>query len=265
MDNARLMAAKNLVSKCIITSAGEGSRMKPVTSVVPKGLLPLFKTENGVRIAVPVADLIMEAVSAAGVSDFCFVVGKHTSLLMEYLFDRGVGVTFVFQNKPLGFGDAVLRGADFARDSAVVVHADDGFLTGGYIEATNLLVEKKADAVLLLRKVDNAKKRYGVAEVTDREIFMDHPFYRVTGVEEKPENPKSDLMISAAYVFSSAIFDGLRKAGRGSGELELTYGIQEIINSGGKVFGLLLEKEKWLNVGNTESYYRALNYSFENL
>lgn len=239
--------------------------MKRVTSVVPKGLLPLFKTENGVRIAVPVADLIMEAVSAAGAADFCFVVGRHKSLLMDYLFDRGVGVTFVFQNKPLGFGDAVLRGADFARDSAVIVHADDGFLTGGYIEATSLLVEKGADAVLLLRKVDNVKKRYGVAEVTDREHFMGHHSYRVTRVEEKPEKPKSDLMISAAYVFSSAIFDGLRKVRRGTGELELTDGIQEVINEGGKVFGVLLEKEKWLNVGNTESYHRALNYSFENL
>lgn len=237
--------------------------MKRVTSVVPKGLLPLFKTENGARIVVPVADLIMESVSAAGVSDFCFVVGRHKSLLMDYLFERNV--TFVFQNKPLGFGDAVLRGADFAHNSAVIVHADDGFLTGGYKEATKLLVKKKADAVLLLRSVDNAKKRYGVAEVTDRESFMGHPAYRVIGVEEKPEHPKSNLMISAAYVFSSRIFDGLRKARRGSGELELTDGIQEVINAGGKVLGLLLEKEKWLNVGNTDSYHRALNYSFEKL
>ncbi|HXC34672.1 MAG TPA: sugar phosphate nucleotidyltransferase [Candidatus Acidoferrales bacterium] len=255
--------AKKTVSKCIITSAGEGSRMKRVTSVVPKGLLPLFKTENGARIVVPVADLIMESVSAAGISDFCFVVGRHKSLLMDYLFDRGV--TFVFQNKPLGFGDAVLRGADFAHDSAVIVHADDGFLTGGYVEATKLLAEKQADAVLLLRKVDNVKKRYGVAEVTDRETFMGYSAFTVTGVEEKPEKPKSNFMISAAYVFSSRIFDGLRKARHGSHELELTDGIQEVINAGGKVFGLLLEKEKWLNVGNTDSYHRALNYSFENL
>lgn len=237
--------------------------MKRVTSVVPKGLLPLFKTEKGVKIVVPVADLIMEAVSAAGASDFCFVVGRHKSLLMDYLFDRGV--TFVFQNKPLGFGDAVLRGADFAHDSAVIVHADDGFLTGGYVEATKLLAEKDADGVLLLRKVDNVKKRYGVAEVADEESFMGYPVYRVVGVEEKPEKPKSNLMISAAYVFSNRIFDGLRKARGGSGELELTNGIQEVINSGGNVFGLLLETEKWLNVGNTESYHRALNYSFENL
>jgi dTDP-glucose pyrophosphorylase len=237
--------------------------MKRVTSVVPKGLLPLFKTENGSKIVVPVADLIMESVSGAGASDFCFVVGRHKSLLMDYLFDRGV--TFVFQNKPLGFGDAVLRGADFAHHSAVIVHADDGFLTGGYVEAVKLLVEKEADGVLLLRRVDNVKKRYGVAEVAEGEKFMGHTAYKVIGVEEKPEKPKTDLMISAAYVFSNRIFEGLRKARRETGELELTNGIQEVINAGGKVFGLLLETEKWLNVGNTESYHRALNYSFENL
>jgi len=254
---------KHIVSKCIITSAGEGSRMKRVTSVVPKGLLPLFKTEDGAKIVVPIADLIMEAVAEAGASNFCFVVGKHKSLLMDYLFDRGV--TFVFQNKPLGFGDAVLRGADFAHESPVIVHADDGVLTGGYVEATRLLAEKEADAVLLLRRVDNVKKRYGCAEVGDEESFMGHSSFKVIGVEEKPEKPKSNLMISAVYVFSSRIFDELQKLKHGSGELELTHGIQGVINSGGKVFGILLEKEKWLNVGNTESYHQALNYSFENL
>jgi len=171
----------------------------------------------------------------------------------------------VFQNKPLGFGDAVLRGADFAHDSAVLVHADDGVLTGGYVEAVRLLAEKRADAVLLLRKVENVKKRYGVAVVTDEERFMGHSAFPVIEVEEKPEKPKSNLMISAAYVFSSKIFDGLRKTKHGAGDLELTYGIQEIIKSGGKVFGLLLETEKWLNVGNTESYHQALNYSFQHL
>lgn len=236
--------------------------MKRVTSVVPKALLPLFKTENGEKIVVPMADYIMDSLKLAGISKFCFVVGKHKALLMDYLFEHGV--TFVFQNQPKGFGDAVLRGEDFSAKGAVFVHADDGVLTGGYVEASSLFAEKDADVVLLLRKTDNPK-RYGIAEVADAGSFMDHKIYTVKGVEEKPSDPKSDMMISAVYVFSHRIFDELRIAKPQDDELELTTGIQGVIKRGGKVYGILLEKEKWLNVGDTLNYHKALEYSFENL
>lgn len=236
--------------------------MKRVTSVVPKALLPLFKTENNAKIAVPVADFIMDSLTLAGVSKFCFVVGKHRALLMDYLFEKGV--TFVFQNQPKGFGDAVLRGEDFSAKGSVFVHADDGVLTGGYVEAASLFEEKGADAVLLLRKTDNPK-RYGIAQVEDAGTYMNHKIFSVTGVEEKPQNPKSNMMLSAVYVFSHKIFENIEKARKMGGDLELTPGIQNVINGGGKVYGILLEKEKWLNVGDTESYHKALEYSFENL
>ncbi|NON61247.1 hypothetical protein HLB03_00730 [Acidianus sp. DSM 29099] len=48
-------------------------------------------------------------------------------------------------------------------------------------------------------------------------------------------------------------------------ELELTNGIKEIIKEGGEVLGIQLEKERWLNVGDPESYYRALQYSYTSL
>ncbi len=236
--------------------------MRRVTTIVPKALLPLFKKENGSRIVVPIADLIMESLMLAGVSKFCFVVGKHKSLLMDYVADRGV--TFVFQNEPRGFGDAVARGEDFSGSEPVFVHADDGVLTGGYVEAASLFDEKKPDAVLLLRKTDNPK-RYGIAVVGNEESFMNHRVFEIKGVEEKPSEPKSDMMISAVYIFSKKIFKSIEKDGGKTGEVELTTGIQNLIKKGGKVYGLLLDKEKWLNVGDTDSYYKSLSYSYDNL
>ena len=249
------------ITKAIITSAGQGSRMKRVTRVLPKALLPLFKKEGDLRIMVPVAEFIIESLSLAGVSKFCFVVGKHKSLLMDYLFD--MGVTFVFQSEPKGFGDAVLRGEDFASQSPVFVHADDGVLTGGYNEAARLFTEKDADAVLLLRKTDNPK-RYGIVTAEPDSDYMGHKVFKITGAEEKPRNPKSDMMLSAVYLFSHKIFESLR-ASQQDGEFELTPGIDGIIKDGGRVYGILLDKERWLNVGDTESYHRALEYSYEKL
>lgn len=249
-----------MVNKAVITAAGKGSRMKYITSVLPKALLPLFKIEDGKIVMRPVIDLIMESLSKSGVNKFCLVVGKHGKLLMDYLFERGV--TFVFQPEPKGFGDAVLRAEDFANNEPFFVHADDGVLTGGYIEAKSLFEEIRPDAVLLIRKVNNPK-RYGVVIAQEKGEYMGHKYYKVLEAQEKPEEPKSDLAISAVYVFSPKIFSALKSVKVEEGkELELTYGIQKLIEDGGEVYAIKLEKEKWLNVGDPQSYYEALTYSY---
>ncbi|MGC9106367.1 MAG: sugar phosphate nucleotidyltransferase [Thermoprotei archaeon] len=250
------------VRKAVITAAGKGSRMKFITSVMPKALLPLFRTENGKKVMRPIIDLIMESLSSAGVEKFCLVVGKHGKLLMDYLFERGV--TFVFQEEPKGFGDAVLRAEDFAGNEPFFVHADDGVLTGGYKEAASLFEQAEPDGVLLLRKVTNPK-RYGIVTYVETGEFMGHKLFRVTGAEEKPKEPKSDVAISAVYVFKPKIFRALREVKVESGELELTYGIQRLIEDGGEVYGILLNEEKWLNVGDPDSYYNALNYTYNKI
>jgi len=250
-----------MVTKAVITAAGKGSRMKYITSVLPKALLPLFKAEDGKTVMMPVIDLIMESLKQAYVSKFCLVVGRHGKLLMDYLFERGV--TFVFQPEPKGFGDAVLRAEDFANNDPFFVHADDGVLTGGYIEANSLFEEIKPEAVLLIREVSNPK-RYGIVTVQEKGEYMGHKYYKVVEAQEKPLEPKSNLGISAVYIFSPKIFNALKSVKvEEEKELELTYGIQKIIENGGEVYAIKLEKEKWLNVGDPQSYYDALNYSYK--
>lgn len=248
------------VKKAVITAAGKGSRMKYITSVLPKALLPLFRSEDGKIVMRPIIDLILDSLKDAGVEKFCLVVGKHGKLLMDYLFERGV--TFVFQPEPKGFGDAVLRAEDFSNNDPFVVHADDGVLTGGYKEAISLFDQMNPDAVLLLRKVNNPK-RYGIVTVTDKGEFMGHKLFKITEAEEKPSNPKSNIAISAVYVFSPKIFNALKSVTvPEGGELELTYGIEKLIENGGEAYGILLERETWLNVGDPASYYQALMKTF---
>lgn len=251
-----------MIRKAVITAAGKGSRMKYITSVLPKALLPLFKQEDGKRVMRPIIDLIMSSLSAVGVNNFCIVVGKHGKLLMDYLFERGV--TFVFQEEPKGFGDAVLRAENFACGEPFFVHADDGVLTGGYSEASELYEENEPEAVLLLRKVNNPF-RYGIVKAEEKGEFRNHKLYKIIDAQEKPKQPFSDLAISAVYVFKPSIFKALKEVENYEGELELTYGIKKILDQGGEIYAILLEKEKWLNVGDPEHYYEALKYSFEQI
>lgn len=250
-----------MVNKAVITAAGKGSRMRYITSVLPKALLPLFSEEDGKAVMMPVIDLIMESLQRVNVNKFGLVVGRQGKLLMDYLFERGV--TFVFQPQPKGFGDAVLRAEDFANKDPFFVHADDGVLTGGYLEANSLYEELRPEGVLLIREVSNPK-RYGVVSVQDKGEYMGHKLYKVIEAQEKPAEPKSNLGISAVYVFSPKIFDALKQVNVEDGkELELTYGIEKMIEDGGEIYAIKLEKEKWLNVGDPQSYFEALNYSYK--
>ncbi|WP_338599314.1 sugar nucleotidyltransferase [Sulfolobus tengchongensis] len=251
-----------MLKKAVITSAGKGSRMKHITNVLPKALLPLFVTENGSKVTRPVIDLIMESLARIGIEKFCIVVGRNGLLLMEYLFERTP--TFVFQEIPKGFGDAVLRAEDFSSNEPFFVHADDGVLTDGYSSLKSLFEEILPDAVLFVRKVENPK-RYGIIEVQDKGSYDNHRLYKVIGAEEKPQQPKSNLAIAAVYIFKPTIFGALKSIRVEEGkEVELTYGISKLISDGKEVYALeMRDDEKWLNVGDPKSYLDALNYSFK--
>lgn len=208
----------------------------------------------------PIIDLIMSSLSSVGVNIFCIVIGKNTKLLMDYLYERE-GISFTFQKDPKGFGDAVLKSENFVGNEPFFVHADDGVLTGGYSEASELYEENKPDAVLLLREVDNPF-RYGIVKAEEKGEFKNHKLYKIIDAQEKPKSPFSKLAISAVYIFKPAIFDALKEVNNYEGELELTYGIKKLLDNGGEIYAILLEKEKWLNVGDPEHYYEALTYSF---
>ncbi len=246
--------------KAVITSAGKGSRMKYMTSIMPKALLPLFdKEDDGKLVVRPLFDMITESLSTAGADDVCIVIGGAGNLLTSYT--AGRSFTFVVQTEPKGFGDAVLRAENFVGNDPFFVHADDGVLSGGYREAAALYEQNEPDGILLVRRVSNPS-RYGIVLAEERGKFMGHQLLHVTDAEEKPKMPKSDMAISAVYLFRPKIMKALKSAKVSGPEKELTGGIQKIISEGGEIMALRLDDEKWLNVGDPDSYHKALEYTF---
>ncbi len=249
------------VRKAIITAAGIGSRMKYITSIMPKAVLPLFKWEDGKPVMFPMIDYIISKLSDAGVQKFCVILNHTTDKsIISHL--KSGEIQYEYQEGQKGFGSAVLFGENFSEKEPVFVHADDGILADGYKAGVGLFEEKNPDAVLFLREVHNPS-RYGVVTVGEENRFLGHKVYKITGAEEKPANPKSNFALLATYIFSHNIFDAIRKV-KADGEIELTPAINNIIAGGGAVYGLLLPKETWLNIGDPESYFTALKYTFEN-
>lgn len=281
----------------ILTLAGEGSRMLPWSRSLRKEFLPLFDRAADGRSSIlkPVAHLVVETLMGAGVDDLTLVVqprdrstvenyftidsallrrvGRHPERLAAtrefYRRLRELHLRYAEQREPRGFGDAVLRAAPLVGDRPFLLHASDAYIAephrGEILGAMGRLVlREKLDAVLLVRRVSNPR-RYGVVEAEPDGTFQGRRRLRVTGIEEKPERPKSSWAATAAYAFRPAIFDAIRDAARAhrrAPELELTWGIEQMVHDGRRVGALVLTRPAtWLSVGSPEQYLRALRFT----
>ena len=272
--------------KVVITAAGKGTRLLPMTKELPKEMMPVFSELNGKKYVLPLLQLIFEQLFESGIKEYCFVVGrgkrsiedhftpdnyflKNTSkknkieIVNFYKKINNADLFWINQNEPKGFGDAVRNSNKFIGNNDFIVHAGDVAIIGSKIHPVKRLIDagkdKDVSAVLLFRKVDDPE-RHGVPTLEK----ISNKKFIVKKVVEKPKKPSSNLGLMPIYYFKPKIFEKLKKIKLGKGnEFQLTDAIQELISSGEKVLAIpLLEKEKVLDVGTVESYMESQITSF---
>jgi len=277
------------VIKTVLTAAGRGTRLLPFTKEMPKEMMPIFtKIYGNHRSVIPLLQYIFEQFYSIKIRDYCFVVGRdkrsikdHFAIQQSYLNELSVDrkktmsdfykklknchLTWINQHKPLGFGDAVKRVEKFVGKQDFILHAGDISIVSRFKHPILRLIDtaKKnpdASAILVCKKVKDTK-RYGIIQIKNRTSQV----YLVEGVEEKPVRPKSNLGILALYYFKPEIFASLKKTKRGkNNELQLTDGIQHMINDGKKVLAIpLTADDTEIDVGTVESYRDAQISSYK--
>lgn len=275
--------------KSVITAAGKGTRLLPITKELPKEMMPIFsRMYSRDRIVIPLLQYIFEQLYSIGLRDYCFVVGrekrsiedhftphetylselsyKHKSLIAGFYKKlENSHLIWVNQNKPRGFGDAVLRAERYIGKNDFIVHAGDVVIVSKTKHPITRLIETarsdpSVSAVLLCKKIKNPK-RYGVPKIKQ----LSKNLYEVKEVEEKPKKPKSNLGLLPMYFFKPVIFDCLREISPGKGnEYQLTDAIQKLIEHNHRVVAIPLNNnETELDVGTVESYKETLNLSYK--
>lgn len=214
-----------LVTQGLIPAAGNGSRLGPFTSAIPKELLPV-----GEKAVIQHA---VETMKLAGVEEIVIVVSPRKHGISDYLGSGqrfGVNFTYVVQEERLGLANAVMAG-EHVIDGAFAVVLGDNFLYPKTFlrDLISYHVISKADATI------------GVSEVKDvsRSGIISYEGDRVLGMVEKPslEKAPSRLGSVGVYVFGDDIFDLIGKTERGfGGEYQLTDSINMAIKEGKKVF-----------------------------
>ena len=280
-----------MIRKVVIPAAGLGTRLYPATKVQPKEMLPIFtKSSNGEMSVKPVVQLIFEELYKANLREYCFIVGREKRNIEDHFTPdadcvknlnhggknglasqlkdfyeklENTTVMWVNQPEPKGFGNAVMLAQPFVQNETCMVHAGDSAIISknmDYLEKLINAAEKtQADAAFLTLEIDNPK-HYGIVEGTEVESGL----IKVSAVVEKPEKPRTNIAIMAMYIFKPIIFEALAAVKPGSGgEIQLTDGIQKLIEWNRKVYAVKLEKSyAHLDIGSPERYWEALELSY---
>jgi UTP--glucose-1-phosphate uridylyltransferase len=273
--------------KAVITAAGRGTRLLPLTKSLPKEMLPIFSTGNKNKLLVPLLQHIFEELYKQNFRDYCVVVGReqrsiknhftyddlqmkeiaknyHMILKKFYKKIEKSNLLWINQKDPLGFGDAVRRTEKFVGNDDMILHAGDFTVLGHNRHPISRMIDTVKNnpdilCVLLCKKVKDTK-RYGVLEIKKNTKTL----FEVKGVEEKPDKPKSNYAIMPLYYFKPIIFKYLKKIKKGKGgEYQLTDAIQKLIEDGGKVLAIpLLQKEEEIDIGTPELYKKSLDFTY---
>jgi len=277
------------VRKAVITAAGLGTRLLPVTKEIPKEMLPIFVKSGNEFLLKPLIQVIFEQLYSIGIREYFIVVGRGKRAIEDHftpdlsfinlLRKKGKDnyaeemekfysmihdsiIVFLNQPEPKGFGDAVLRARGLI-DETFMVHAGDTYVASNNCEHLSRLLEVHSkyncSATLLVMSVEDPRP-YGV--IGGKRIEED--VWIVNKVEEKPQRPWSNIAILPVYIFETEIFDCLSKVGPGvGGEIQLTDGIGSLLEMGRKVAAVRLPNHILrLDIGNPKSFWEALETSY---
>src|SRR4051812_41245697 len=233
--------------KGIILAGGLGSRLRPLTMVTNKHLLPVYDR--------PMIYYPLQCLLNAGIKDVLIVTGgehagdflkllkngKHLGLKhLEYTYQEGEG----------GIADALKLAEDFADGDKICVVLGDNIIEGNIRHASGDFFTQASGAKILLKEVPDPE-RFGVARFEG-----EAPTGRIVEIIEKPKKAPSNYAVTGIYFYDNNVFEickTLKPSGRG--ELEITDVNNAYLARGDLSHDFL--QGWWTDAGTFESLHRA--------
>ena len=226
--------------KGVILAGGTGSRLKDLTKVVNKHLLPVYDK--------PMIYYPIESLRSADITSIMVVTDKRKAgdflRLLGSGKEFGVRFTYGLQDNAAGIADALEKARDFVGNDDVTVMLGDNIVLG---DITWLKTPLSKGARIFLKDVSDPY-RYGIAEFGEDGSIKD--------IVEKPQNSISKKAVIGIYQFKSRVFDMIDKLKPSErGELEITDLNRYFLLTGDLEYVII--KNKWIDAGVHESLLKA--------
>jgi len=229
--------------KGIVLAGGLGTRLRPLTTITNKHLLPVYDK--------PMIYYPLECLRNAGIEDVLIVTGGDHAGEFVRLLGNGSALgfrklNFAYQQGEGGIADALRLAEDFADGGRIVVILGDNIIEGNIRNSAQAFAQQASGARILLKEVHDPH-RFGVATLVEGKVVK---------IVEKPKQPESNLAVVGIYMYDAQVFDIIRPLTPSArGELEITDVNNAYIKQGNMTAEVL--QGWWTDAGTFESLYRA--------
>jgi len=229
--------------KGVILAGGLGTRLRPLTLVTNKHLLPVYDR--------PMVYYPIQCLLNAGIDEIMIVTGgEHAGDFLKLLRNgKQLGIRdlqYTYQEGEGGIADALILAEDFADGGKVAVVLGDNIVERSIRRAVGDFFTQPSGAKVLLKEVEDPE-RFGVPRIDGD---------RILEIIEKPADPPSRFAVTGIYLYDNDVFTiakTLEPSARG--ELEITDVNNEYIRRGTLTFDVL--EGWWTDAGTFESLHRA--------
>ena len=261
-----------MIKQAIIPLAGLGTRLLPLTSVLPKELLPI----NGK----PGLEYILDECVKSGIKEIIFVISKRKEIIKKYFYNDSFYqklitkkkddkklkfeylkikrykkmIRFVYQNSPRGTGDAVLRCKNLIKSKHFLMLMPDDLIIKNNCSLSLIRLHKKYNSSVIAAKKVSRKSvsRWGIFRIKK----MNKKNFIIKDVIEKPsiKSAPSNYAVIGRYILPAKIFKILKKQKPGqNGEIHITDAIRTLIHQNNKFIGHVFAG-KYLDCGTMQGY-----------
>ena len=238
--------------KGIILAGGSGTRLSPLTKAISKQLMPIFDKP---MIYYPLSILML-----SGIQEILIISTSEDLPRFEKLLGDGseIGMKFQYiaQPSPDGIAQTFILGREFiGNDDACLILGDNIYYGSGLIKILSsavLNVSNDNMATVFGYHVDDPE-HYGVVDFDKNG--------KVFSIEEKPQNPKSNYVITGLYFYPNDVLKKVTEViPSPRGELEITSINQIYLNENRLTVELLGRGYAWLDTGTHESLLEASTF-----
>ena len=264
-----------MIKQAIIPLAGLGTRLLPLTSIIPKELLPI----NGK----PGLEYILDECVKAGITEIIFIISKNKQSIKKYFYNDAFYkrlikkknndkrlkteyekikrykkmIKFVYQNTPRGTGDAILKCKNLIKSKYFLMLMPDDLIIENNCSKSLIKLNKKYNtSIIASKKVDkNNVSRWGIFDIKK----INKRDFIIKDVIEKPsiKNAPSRYAVIGRYILPKKIFKILIKQKPGkNGEIHITDSIRTLIFKKNKFIGHIFDG-KYLDCGSMNGYVNS--------